>query len=449
MKKLLERITRRRAENQTKDAAPQETPEDGLPTEPEPGGTMEAAPKPPPELPLFFMLSHLDDDGPVRLDGVKLGVCEVMGLELDEPKLGAFAGALNALDFPAQLLIRQHPPRLDSLRENLQRAQPEDLPPQTKAASESLGRLLTELESRDGILDRRFYAVCEFERIDDLRGLLARAGLSVHRLKGRQLRMFLVAAALGGSPAEMDEDASVEVEMGRRDMRIGGTLVRSLHLGKWPRSLSSRLPPRADGGGRADGPVRPRRPDSHRAGGEDAGVAEGAVRVGPVPLLQARPHHVPGGGDRPGGRDPAPRRGAAGAGAALSCLPIHHPARQGRGGAQGDDPAGEGPLRRHPGQARRPGLPPARGAAFNIAPGPERRGRVAQPGHVQHRPALPLLAARPGHPLRHPLRHRHAGLLPGGLRPLGRHAPEREHRGAGPLRQRQDPLPPSWECCGA
>ena len=91
--------------------------------------TAEPEPKPP-----LFMLSHLDDDGPVRLDGVKLGVCEVMGLELDEPKLGAFAGALNALDFPAQLLIRQHPPRLDSLRENLQRAQPEDLPPQTRAA---------------------------------------------------------------------------------------------------------------------------------------------------------------------------------------------------------------------------------------------------------------------------------------------------------------------------
>ena len=61
-----------------------------------------AEPKPPP-LSYCFMLSHLDEDGPVRLDGVKLGVCEVMGLELDEPKLGAFAGALNALDFPAQL----------------------------------------------------------------------------------------------------------------------------------------------------------------------------------------------------------------------------------------------------------------------------------------------------------------------------------------------------------
>ena len=230
MKELIRRLTRRGAQGAQEDpSAPHETP----------GGAVEPSPpKLPPELPLFFMLSHLDDDGPVRLDGVKLGVCEVMGLELDEPKLGAFAGALNALDFPAQLLIRQHAPRLRRLRDDLQRAQPADLPPQTRAAAESLGRLLTDLEARDGILDRRFYAVCEFGRIDDLRGLLARAGLSVHPLKGRQLRMFLAAAALGGSPTEFDEESPVEVEIGRRDVRIGGHLTRSLHLGKWPRSLA-------------------------------------------------------------------------------------------------------------------------------------------------------------------------------------------------------------------
>ena len=219
--------------------APRPTPEEtGAPQETVEGAVEPSAPKPPPELPLFFMLSHLDDDGPVRLDGVKLGVCEVMGLEIDEPKLGAFAGALNALDFPAQLLIRQHPPRLEGMRENLKEAQPEDLPPQTRAAAESLGRLLNDLEARDGILDRRFYAVCEAARIDDLRGLLSRAGLSVHTLRGRQLRMFFVSATLGGSPSEFDEESPVEVEMGRRDVRVGDRLVRSLHLGKWPRSLA-------------------------------------------------------------------------------------------------------------------------------------------------------------------------------------------------------------------
>ncbi len=200
------------------------------------------APKPPPGLPLFFMLSHLEEDGPVRLDRVKLGVCEVMGLELDEPKLGAFAGALNACDFPVQLLIRQHPPRLGGLRDKLREAQPGNLPPQTEAASESLRRLLTELEARDGILDRRFYAVTEFARFDELRGLLARAGLSVHPLSGRRLRMLMLASALGGTPAEIDEETPVEVEMRRREVRVGDRLVRSLHLGKWPRSLAAGAP---------------------------------------------------------------------------------------------------------------------------------------------------------------------------------------------------------------
>ena len=196
------------------------------------------APKPPPPLPNCFLLSHLEEDGPVRTDGVKLGVSEVLGLELDESKLGAFAGALNALDFPAQLLVRQHPPRLERLKSGLEEARPEGLPQRTREAADSLNRLLSELEARDGILDRRFYAVCEFERAGDLRGLLARAGLSVHPLGGRALRMFLVSAFRGGSPGEFDGNAPLSVEVNRRDMRIGDTLVRSLHLGKWPRSLS-------------------------------------------------------------------------------------------------------------------------------------------------------------------------------------------------------------------
>ena len=233
MKKFLKKTTGRGA-----DAAPQETPEEMLPANPQTTEHATPAPKPPLPLPLFFMLSHLEEDGPVRLDGVKLGVCEAMGLEIDEPKLGAFAGALNACDFPVQLLIRQHPPGLGSLREGLQDAQPQNLPPQTEAASESLRRLLTELETRDGILDRRFYAITEFGRFDELRGLLARAGLSVHPLSGRRLRMLILASALGGTPAEIDEETPVEVEMRRREVRVGDRLVRSLHLGKWPRSLA-------------------------------------------------------------------------------------------------------------------------------------------------------------------------------------------------------------------
>ncbi len=200
--------------------------------------TPEPEPNAPPGLPLAFMLSHLEEDGPVRLDGVKLGVCEVLGLELDESRLGAFAGALNACDFPLQLLVRQHPPGLGKLREDLERAQPEGLPTRSQAAAAALGRLLGEMETRDGILDRRFYAVCERERSDELHALLQRAGLAVHPLAGRQLRMLLLASALGGSPREFDEDAAVAIEVRRREIRAGERLMRSLHLARWPRSLA-------------------------------------------------------------------------------------------------------------------------------------------------------------------------------------------------------------------
>ena len=206
----------------------------------EPGEAIpEPAPvKPPAPLPLFFMLSHLEDDGPVRLDGVKLAVCELMGLELDDARLGAFAGALNALDLPVQFLVRQHPPVLGPLRDRLAEVQPDDLPRQTRESADSLGRLLTDLETREGILDRRFYAICEHARADELRGLLARAGLGVFPITGIPLRLLLLVSTLGGSPREGQEDDSLSLEVNRRDIRIGGHLTRSLHLGKWPRSLA-------------------------------------------------------------------------------------------------------------------------------------------------------------------------------------------------------------------
>ncbi len=215
-----------------------EPPAGALPDTPESPGETERPAKPLPELPLCFSLSHVEPDGPVRLDGVKLSLTELMGLELDAPKLGAFAGLLNACDFPLQLLVRQHPPDLERLRRELEEAQPDDLPDQTRDAACSQRRLLTELESREGILDRRFYAVCEEEHAQELRGLLARSGLSIHPLKDEPLQRLVIASALGGSPARSGCEEPVEVQLNQRHAQLGQRLARSLHLAKWPRSLA-------------------------------------------------------------------------------------------------------------------------------------------------------------------------------------------------------------------
>ena len=124
------------------------------------------------------------------------------------------------------------------MRGELEEAQPENLPEQTIEAARSQRRLLTELESREGILDRRFYAVCEEEHAQELRGLLARSGLSIHPLKDEALQRLVIASALGGSPARTGREEPVEVMLNQRQIRLGERLARSLHLAKWPRSLA-------------------------------------------------------------------------------------------------------------------------------------------------------------------------------------------------------------------
>ena len=218
--------------------------------------------------------------------------------------------------------------------------------------------------------------------------------------------------------------------------------------GQVAQTIGPRLLARVDGHGSTDEPFDPPGGDTRRAGGPHSGVAEGALRVGREPVPEPGPQPVAGGEDRPGGRYQAEGRGAAGKGAAVPRFPVRHPPRR-RRQAEGPDATSEGPLRRHPGQARQPGLPAKGGAAVHPAPGAQRRGGVAHAGHLQPGEAVPLLAAGPGYPLRHPLRHRPAGLRPHRLRPPRRDAPERQHRCLGPLRLRESPSPPSWASCGA
>ena len=127
-----------------------------------------------------------------------------MGLELDEPKLGAFAGSLNALDFPVQLLVGQHPPVLQGLAyEKLDEAHPDDLPEQTRDAANSLGRLLANAGDPRGHPGPA--VLCRLRA--QPHGRTARpvgtgrpGGLSPGRRE--PLRLFWLSAALGGSPVE-------------------------------------------------------------------------------------------------------------------------------------------------------------------------------------------------------------------------------------------------------
>ena len=250
--------------------------------------------------------------------------------------------------------------------------------------------------------------------------------------------MFLVSAALGGSPTEFDEEAPVEVERGRRDMRIGETLVRSLHLGKWPRSLA------------------PGFLQSLMAAGAPMDLS---VHLGPIPTEQAArtlewqkvrfesaqslsfkrgrtmsPEAEIALEDVTRLRDEVQRGRERLFHASLS-ITLHAndeaSLKEMTQRAKAHFAATLGKLDALAFRQRE-GLLSTLPLALNAVA----VWRMLDTSSIAR--ALPLLAARPGHPQRDPLRHRHAGLRPGGLRPLGRDAPERQHRRPRPLRQRQE-----------
>ena len=236
MRELIKRLTRGGAQGPHDDAAaPQETPGDESETPAQPGAGSEAALKPPPELPLFFMLSHLDDDGPVRLDGVKLGVCEAMGLGDRRAEAGGLrrgaqrpglSGPASRAPAPAAPGPPERQPQGDPGRATC--------PRRRRPPPSPLQRLLTELEARDGILDRRFYAVVRVRTGGRATGP---AG------KGRAVRppperppasdVFRIGRP-GRLAVRRGRERGDRVEINRRDMRVGNRMVRSLHLAAGP-----------------------------------------------------------------------------------------------------------------------------------------------------------------------------------------------------------------------
>ena len=106
-------------------------PVTGIPDEVQHPVTEERAPKKPktpPSLTRYFPIAGLHEATILRLGGVEVSVMEVRGLEVEQPIMGAFAAVLNALDFPVQLLVRQHPPRLGALRDALEERRPSKRP---------------------------------------------------------------------------------------------------------------------------------------------------------------------------------------------------------------------------------------------------------------------------------------------------------------------------------
>ncbi|MCY4579265.1 MAG: DUF87 domain-containing protein [Chloroflexi bacterium] len=193
----------------------------------------------------YLGYSHIENGNRiVRADRRKMVVFQVKGQENDEASVRSFAGALNSLQGQVQFLIRQHPPRLNEfrlkMREQRQAAEGEKpLSGRLRMAAESLDVLLGDMESREGLMDRRFYIICDAERMDEVMAAVSRVQLTAGVLADRALDILLLSCAFGQSPADLPEQESIryrtEVSHVRSD---NGDYRKTIWLKVFPRQIS-------------------------------------------------------------------------------------------------------------------------------------------------------------------------------------------------------------------
>lgn len=180
----------------------------------------------------------------VRNDGKRMAVFEVSGRTLDEPTVAAFAGALNSMQGHVQFLIRQHPPRLNQLRIEMRSRYEwvEDnigLSPSLSDAAESLDDMLSGMEERPGLLDRRFYIICEEKYIDDVTAAMGRVNLVFAQMGGTALDILIRSVAFGQSPASLPQHDRIAYRVHSRYVKSDNNhFRRTIHVKVLPRLMT-------------------------------------------------------------------------------------------------------------------------------------------------------------------------------------------------------------------
>ncbi len=188
----------------------------------------------------FFGYTHIENGNRiVRSDGRRMTVFQVKGKEIDHASVASFAGALNSLQGHVQFLIRQHSPRLNEFRMKMRAQRGDGLSERLVEAAESLDVLLGDKEDEEGLMDRRFYIVCDEERMDDVMAAISRVQLTAGVLTDRALSIFMLSCAFAQSPADLPEKQKLRYRtQATHVLSDSGDYRRTLWLKVFPRIMT-------------------------------------------------------------------------------------------------------------------------------------------------------------------------------------------------------------------
>lgn len=172
------------------------------------------------------------------LGGSRYAVWSVEGMDSKSPQvINGWMLMLNSIEYPIQILIRQHSPDLSEVRRNLMDARPESMREgRIGNVGQSLLDYLQDMETGCGVVSRRWYVVANYDQAMELDTLFSQAGFQSHRLQDDELELLLQACVSGmGFGHSQDfyqvQENSNHLELNHRYMAV-------YEVDRWPRRVS-------------------------------------------------------------------------------------------------------------------------------------------------------------------------------------------------------------------
>ena len=198
----------------------------------------ESKPKVIPSVSVLAQVRRVNEQTLEDYSGNRYAVWSVAGCDSTNPAVvNGWTLLLNSIEYPIQVLIRQHAPDLSDVRRKLIDLRPEHMRAgRINEVGNSLLEFLASMENNGGIVGRAWYVVSREEKAMEVASLLAQSGFNAKRLEDAELGLLLQACVSGMGYGhsqdfyQMQENSSF-LELNHRYMSV-------YEVAKWPRRIS-------------------------------------------------------------------------------------------------------------------------------------------------------------------------------------------------------------------
>lgn len=171
-------------------------------------------------------------------DGSRYVVWQVAGCDIMDPQsVSGWMLVLNSLEFPIQVLIRQHRPDYSDIRGDLLEARPDHMREGfINEVGNSMLEFLFDQEEARNIVTRSWYIVAKADRVLEVASTLTQGNFNATRLVDEQLELLLQGCYSGMRAGHVQEEFQAKV--GRGDIQLNYRYMSVYEVNRWPRRIS-------------------------------------------------------------------------------------------------------------------------------------------------------------------------------------------------------------------